>query len=372
MDRISEPDGRQAGPGDRAPSTTATLSGWAHGLDLRPDSARCGSESHLRPGVRVGRFEILGEVGRGGFAVVFEALDLELGRRVAFKALLPRSTPPTRSREAMLQREAEAAARLSHPNICTLYDAGRGEFGPYLILERLEGRTLADRLGQGPMPLDAAVSIAVDVARALAHAHGAGVIHRDLKPSNVFLTQRGEVKVLDFGLARILGSDGPGNGGTPAYMTPEQWRGEGECPATDVFALGVILFEMLSGRQPFLASRDRSTVLEVGPPPRLPPGPGLGAVQEVVESMLEKDPARRPESGQAALEVLLCLQGSLARDHPQSPPDLPGPQGSRRGLVLALVAIAAGVGLTCLIWAGPVLPSSNRVRQSRAPVPPAR
>ncbi|HEY6098519.1 MAG TPA: serine/threonine-protein kinase, partial [Anaeromyxobacter sp.] len=171
-----------------------------------------------RPEERIGRFEILREIGRGGFGVVYEARDTELGRSVAFKAIRAGSSDAVRELRALA--EAEAAARLAHPNIVHLYDVGRCERGPFLIMELLHGETLDERLARtGPFKVREAVHVATEIARGLAHAHEQGVVHRDLKPGNVFLCQDGQVKVLDFGLAHVFGRRGM-DGGTPAYMAP--------------------------------------------------------------------------------------------------------------------------------------------------------
>ncbi len=176
-------------------------------------------DAGLRAGAVLGRFELVRELGRGGFGVVWEAKDCELGRRVAFKAV--RAGARRYLREERLLREAEAAAQLSHPNIVTLYDVGRSSGGPYLVLELLEGTTLAERLrdGGGLGPREA-LHVGAEVARGLAHAHGHGVVHRDLKPENVFLCRDGRVKVLDFGLAHAFGHRIQA-GGTSGYMAPE-------------------------------------------------------------------------------------------------------------------------------------------------------
>jgi len=201
----------------------------------------------LQPGQVIGRFELVRELGRGGFGVVWEALDRELKRKVAFKLVRPGKGSGGADQ---LQREAEVVARLSHPNLVTLYDVGRCEQGAYLILELLRGETLHARLDRDPLPIAEAMAIAVDVARGLACAHAEGVVHRDLKPSNVFLTERSGAKILDFGLAHAFGRRRV-SGGTPAYMAPEQWEESPEDERTDVFALGVMLHRMLSGEYPF-------------------------------------------------------------------------------------------------------------------------
>ncbi len=261
------------------------------------------------PGRRVDKFELMSELGRGGFGVVFEAHDLELGRRVAFKAIRPRSRERDLKREELLRREAEAVARLQHPNIVTLHDLGRCESGPYLILELLRGETLSRRMERGTLPPREALRIGIDVARALVHAHAQGVLHRDLKPGNVFLTDDGAVKVLDFGLSHVFGAGGPAGSGTPGYMAPEQLRGEPEDARTDVFALGVVLFEMITGRRllPEDAARPAETprIARAGAPP---------ALSDAVARMLDPDPQRRPRDAAQVLRRLVHIQrGLMAR-----------------------------------------------------------
>ena len=202
----------------------------------------------LEPGARVGRFEILRTIGRGGFGVVYEARDETLRQSVALKTVRRRGSGTLPSKRLLL--EADAAARLSHPNIVTLHDVGTSNHGPYLVMELLRGESLSARTSRGPLPPADAVRIALEVARGLAHAHALGVVHRDLKPANVFLCAEGTVKVLDFGLAHALGQPRP-EGGTPAYMAPEQRAGAPEDERTDVFALGVMLYQMLAGERPF-------------------------------------------------------------------------------------------------------------------------
>jgi tetratricopeptide (TPR) repeat protein len=301
----------------------------------------------LREGALVGRFELLRELGRGGFGVVYEARDRELGRLVAFKAVRPGNRSVSEMREQWLQREAEAAAQLHHPNIVTLYDAGKSEHGPYLIFELLDGETLAERLARGPMPVREALAMAVEVARGLAHAHGSGVVHRDLKPSNVFLTGDGGVKVLDFGLAHVFGASGLRGGGTPLYMAPEQWRQEPDDERVDVFALGTILFEAVAGEPPFRLVNELSTCLEPGPAPRLDRAGVPTALTDLVAAMLSKDPAGRPRTGQAVLARLVEAEASLAAE---SRPASSGPELARRaGRRLVLWAAAAAVAAVAAV-----------------------
>jgi tetratricopeptide (TPR) repeat protein len=283
----------------------------------------------------VGRFEMVKEIGSGGFGVVFEARDKDLGRSVAFKAVRPGVR--TRQLDTMLLQEAESAARLQHENIVSIFDYGQSDAGPYLVLELLKGETLAARLARGPLPVHEAVHVGTQVARALAHAHGAGLLHRDLKPGNVFLTQSGGVKVMDLGLAHFFGQP-TGLSGTPAYMAPEQWKGEAQDGRTDVFALGVTLFEMLAARRPYEVRSDRSTVLDPGPEPKLEAHHVPARLRKLVERCIAKDPAKRPASARAVQEELLVVERGLAT-------------GEARKGQLFLVLVLGGV-LTVLGVAG--------------------
>jgi tetratricopeptide (TPR) repeat protein len=243
-------------------------------------------------------------IGRGGFGVVFEAFDSELQRQVAFKVVRPRRGRRPAAQADWLRLEAMAAARLSHPNIVTLHDVGIDAGGPFLILERLHGETLQAWLDRGRPPVREAVRIAVEVARALAHAHEAGVIHRDLKPSNVFLTTSGAVKVLDFGLAQVLGSSDLPEGGTPAYMAPEQRRGEQADARTDLYSLGVILYSMLEGVLPYPADRDGAPGSRPGSPPPIRTGRVPGSLARMVGRMIAPDRGDRPGDVSSVLPVL--------------------------------------------------------------------
>ncbi|HET6413789.1 MAG TPA: protein kinase, partial [Anaeromyxobacter sp.] len=267
-----------------------------------------GAES-LRPGLVVGRFELVREIGRGGFGVVYEARDRELGRTVAFKAV--RAGERLDIREERLLLEAEAAARCSHPNIVTLHDVGRSEHGPYLVLELLRGVTLERRLEAGPLPMREALRIAVEVTRGLAHAHAHGVIHRDLTPGNIFLCHDGQVKVLDLGMAHAFGRPRAA-GGTRPFMAPEQLAGAPEDERTDVFALGVVLYRMLTGALPFEGG-GRETERGDVPAPRLvsPEAPAIGTL---VARMLIQEPAARLRDCGVALSELERIAAELLRD----------------------------------------------------------
>jgi TolB-like protein/predicted Zn-dependent protease len=259
----------------------------------------------LPQGTVVGRFEIVRELGRGAFGVVHEARDRELGRTVALKIVRPGRASPG---ESQLAREAEAVARLSHPNLVTLYEVGRSEHGPYLVFELLRGKTLQERIDDGPLPLQEAVHVAVEVARGLAHAHAEGVVHRDLKPANVFVTNKGQVKILDFGMAHAFGRKRV-SGGTPAYMAPEQWEDDPEDERTDVFALGVMLYVLLSGEYPFPEGKGRwSAEPATAPKLDVPRTPGLA---DLLDRMLERTPKGRPRDGAAVLAALMPVEDAL-------------------------------------------------------------
>jgi WD40 repeat protein len=277
-----------------------------------------------------GRFEIVRELGRGGFGAVYLARDLDLERDVAVKIIgLLRGQPLTESELAFFHREAKATARLNHPHIVTVHDWGSYRGFPYLVLELLRGEALGHRLARGALPVPEALPIAVELSRALVHAHGAGVLHLDLKPQNVFLLESGAVKVLDFGLAQIdVGAESPTSGpadsavrsqdtksliaGTPDYMAPEQWRGVRD-ERCDVFAVGLVLFEMLTGTRWLRARSGQGAPLEGAPPLRahLPRAPAE------LEALLAKaqalDPVARFQSAHDLCEALLAAQRAIER-----------------------------------------------------------
>lgn len=209
-------------------------------------------------GSMISDYRILAPLGSGGMGVVYQAEDLKLGRKVALKFLPPGlgDNPEAKSR---FHQEARSAATLDHPNICTIYGFGETEAGQlYLTMAFYDGETLKKRIARGPLSLKKAVDVTRQVAEGLAASHSRGIIHRDVKPANVYLTNSGRVKVLDFGLAKVLGRGGltqtGSSMGTPAYMSPEHARGERVDERTDLFSLGVMLYEMLAGKPPFCGS----------------------------------------------------------------------------------------------------------------------
>ena len=264
------------------------------------------------------RYELGPVLGQGGMARVHQGLDRQLGRRVAIKVLAP---PFDRDSEFVerFRREARAAAGLSHPNIVAVFDSGSDDGTHFIVTELVEGETLADRLRRdGPMPPADAVAVAVDVARALAAAHARGLIHRDIKPGNVMLLPDGGVKVVDFGIARAAGSDTLTHTGvvlgSTAYLSPEQAGGQPVDERADLYSLGCVLYEMLTGHVPFSADTPIATMYrhvneDAAPPSTI--APVQSELEDVVLRCLEKDPKRRFASA-AELEAAL-LAVPLAR-----------------------------------------------------------
>ena len=209
----------------------------------------------LTTGSPIGPYVIAAELGRGGMGVVYRAQDPRLDRQVAIKVLPSDLTRDATAKQRFLQ-EAKAASALDHPNICTIHEINEtGDGQLYLVMAHYEGQTLKDRIARGPLPVDGAVDIATQVGQGLSKAHAAGIVHRDIKPANLMVTADGTVKILDFGLAKLAGSEGVTQTGTTvgtvAYMSPEQARGEEVDHRTDIWSLGVVLYEMLAGQQPF-------------------------------------------------------------------------------------------------------------------------
>jgi eukaryotic-like serine/threonine-protein kinase len=317
----------------------------------------------LASGQRLGAYEIVAPLGAGGMGEVYRARDTRLNRPVAVK-VLPASIAASPDALARFEREARAVAALSHPNILAIYDFGKTPEATYAVMELLEGETLRGRLAAGPLPTRKAVEIGVQVARALAAAHDRHIVHRDLKPENIFLTTDGSVKLLDFGLARTVGTPTahtevetptvatePGTVlGSVGYMAPEQVRGEEADHRADVFALGCVLFEMLTGRRAFsrdTAAETMTAILREDPPDLASSAVSVpSGVARVVHRCLEKRPEERFQS---ARDLAFALETS-----PQTTSVTPGtvaavktvaPGRASRWLMLAAGAVIGAISV---------------------------
>jgi eukaryotic-like serine/threonine-protein kinase len=335
----------------------------------------------LSPGTRIGPYEVVGPLGAGGMGEVYRAGDARLGRDVAIK-VLPREFAADPDRLRRFEQEARAAGALNHPNVLAVFDVGRHGDSPYLVTELLEGETLRVRLQGGALPLRRAVEIASQLARGLAAAHEKGIVHRDLKPENVFLTKSGSVKILDFGLAKVGGPMAAGSGktmttppegvtgpgvvlGTVGYMSPEQVRGLAADARSDIFSLGAVLYEMLSGRRAFggnSAADTMSAILREDPQelpaanPSIPPG-----LDRIVRHCLEKDADARFQSAHDLAFDLETLSGFSAVG--AAPPATgPEPSGRRRRAVAA-----AGAAALLLLVAAAAYVAGRRLERRATP-----
>src|SRR6516225_904950 len=318
----------------------------------------------LTAGTILGQYEIRSPLGAGGMGEVYRAHDTRLDRDVAIK-VLPEylTTDPERLRR--FEQEARATAALNHPNILAVYQMATDNGISYLVEEMLEGETLRERLRRGPIPLRKAIDYAVQIAHGLAAAHDRGIVHRDLKPENLFITKDGRVKILDFGLAKLgAAKDASGQEatlteqtnpgtvmGTAGYMSPEQVRGNPVDHRTDIFAFGTILYEMVTGKQPFrkptsadtmaaILNEEPSSISQITP--TTPPG-----LQRVVHRCLEKDPEQRFHSAHDLAFALEALSDSAITM--PSGAHVPAREGwSRRriavaGVITAVVLAIAGI-----------------------------
>src|SRR5688572_5442613 len=300
----------------------------------------------------IAHFRLVRKLGQGGMGQVWLAEDLRLSRQVALKVLPEFSSENDRQRKALLQ-EARTAAGLMHPNICVIYEAAESPEGiPYISMERIEGQSLKDKIGSSPLPTSRIVAIGAQIADALSAAHQKGIIHRDVKPGNVIITPDDRVKVLDFGLAKVIqDSSIPSEdtavqsrtgavAGTAAYMSPEQALGRKVDHRTDIFSLGVVLYEMATARRPFDAQSLGEAIyrtLEAEPESvrRINPLAPL-ALQTIIEKCLQKDPDKRY---QTASELAADLQ-ALGR-----PADVP-----RRRNRWALAGLGAGLLILAIVF----------------------
>jgi hypothetical protein len=336
----------------------------------------------LAAGQRLGPYEVLAPLGAGGMGEVYRAVDTRLGREVAVK-VLGRAASTDPSRRLRFEREARLASAVSHPHVLTVFDVGDWEGLPYVVAELLEGETLRSHLRPGALDARQAVAFAIQVAHGLAALHARGIVHRDLKPENLFVTLDGRVKILDLGLAapsphdqpvsaepwETLTTEGAAVGGTAAYMSPEQVRRLPADPRSDIFACGVVLYEMLARRRPFqeeTAAETMTAILRHDPPSLAALDPSLpSALVRVVERCLAKRPADRFHS---AHDLALALDSAMGPTALTTTAPLLAPERTAarsrsigpgtRALAIAVLTAAAGAW----IW------KANAPRAIGAPV----
>ena len=347
----------------------------------------------ITAGSRLGPYEVLGQIGAGGMGEVYRAKDPRLGRDVAIK-VLPASFSADPDRLRRFEQEARAAGVLNHPNITAVYDIGTHDGAPYVVQELLEGETLRTALSAGKMAQRKAIDYALQIAHGLAAAHEKGIVHRDLKPENLFVTNDGRVKILDFGLAKLMHIEAdPGATGLPTatggtepgvvlgtlgYMSPEQVKGKPADARSDIFSFGAILYEMLSGQRAFRgdsAAETMSAILREEPPDLSVTNQAISpGLERIVRHAIEKNPEQRFHSAHDVAFALEALSGL-------SVPRLEAPLAPARGRSPTLmaaaglaVALAAGVLAGRLIWkASPVTPPTfKRLTYGRGPIQSAR
>src|ERR1700680_950762 len=321
----------------------------------------------LAAGTKLGPYEVVAQIGAGGMGEVYRAHDSKLGRDVAIK-VLPANFVNDPERLSRFQREARMLAALNHANIATIYGLEQSGGTSYLVMELVSGETLADRVKAGPLPIEEALKIAVQIAEALEAAHEKSIIHRDLKPANVKVTPEGKVKVLDFGLARAFAGDTStedmGNSptlsmaatmqgvilGTAAYMRPEQARGKHVNKATDIFAFGAVLYELLTGKQAFHGEDVAgilAAVLRVEPdwsrlPENTPP-----AIHRLLHRCLQKD---RRQRLQDATDARIEIEDAIATPKDSGATQAAPASASKLLLVVGAVAAALMIVAAVTSW----------------------
>jgi serine/threonine-protein kinase len=303
-------------------------------------------------GLTVAQYRITGKLGEGGMGVVYRAEDSRLQRTVALKFLSPEMLDDSEAKARFL-REAQAAASLDHPNICTVYEIGEAEGRAYIAMAFIEGETIKDKVGKRPLPLAAALDIAVQACEGLQAAHKRGIVHRDIKSANLMLTREGKVKVMDFGLAQLAGQSGLTRSkttlGTAAYMSPEQAQSRAVDHRTDLWSLGVVLHEMIAGQVPFQGENEAAVlyaVVHASPAPVTELRAGLpAALDRVLGKAMAKDPEDRYQHADDLLVDLRALQKG-------TPVRAPARFNRRNLLIGAGAAGAAAIGVALSLRTG--------------------
>ena len=324
----------------------------------------------LEPGRRLGPYEIIAPIGKGGMGDVYRARDTRLERTVAVKVLPEKLAERAGFRERF-EREAKTVSGLNHPHICTLYDVGREDGLDFLVLELLEGESLQERLERGPLPLQEALTHAVEIAGALARAHDAGVVHRDLKPGNIFITKSG-AKLLDFGLATAVQRRSVESSvamsamteakplteagavlGTFQYMSPEQLEAKDADARSDIFAFGAVLYEMVTGRKAFEASSQALLITAImsqpAPDLRTAVPHASAALDRCLSKCLAKDPDHRWHSAHDLRDELVWVASGKPREYE---PSTPSGNWSRMAFAGGALGLVLGAILTAAVIRG--------------------
>ena len=311
--------------------------------------------------ISTSRYRIIDKIGAGGMGEVYLAEDTKLGRRVAIKLLPPQSTADEQAKKRLI-REAKAAAQLDHPNICSVYEVSEEDGHSFIVMQYIDGETLARSISRGPLEPHGALDLAIQVVDALGEAHSHGIVHRDIKPQNIMLTSRGQAKVMDFGLARLIRQRSaieteaktesllsePGMVlGTVPYMSPEQVRGEALDARSDIFSFGCVLYESLSGKRPFARpsmAETMAAILKDEAPSLVGTGGDLTREwNELIKRCLEKDPNQRFQSTDELASTLKAMSASAGGGIPAS--------SVSRGIhPITWIAIALFIGLAVLVW----------------------
>jgi dienelactone hydrolase/predicted Ser/Thr protein kinase len=364
-------DSKKPGGTGKDPGESSDLSREMTAATPSPGAGSRGAPaSSIASGTTLDHFEVLELLGAGGFGEVYRARDTRLGRMVAIK-VLPEDFARDVERRERFRREAMAASALNHANICTVYDLAEAGGKTFIVMELVEGKTLHASLAHGPLPAEEAIAIGLQIADGLAEAHRAGILHRDIKSGNIALTSRGQVKILDFGLAKRLAT-GPASGeaapeltregttlGTLSYMSPEQLLGKTVDRRSDLFSFGVVLYEMVTGRLPFQGSTTVAVADAIlhAEPRDFGEKPVPEPLKAIVRKLLEKDPGRRYASAEEVHAALKALQASMASARPAGL--------SRRAWIF--VGAAAIVALVVAGWFWQRLSRARWARETATP-----